>query len=167
MFTVNMTTIWLWVWLFFSLGLLLICAWKLVQNKFLLERMELLGSRTAALEKSVLELQALKDAAEHANARIDALAKHPFTDEKCRNEMKALSDFCSGTMDALNRISKEELAAQEKDRQDSRERWLAITERLDAQGARIQELEAKVKIGFPTVPEEKSSQPVDSGCGIG
>ena len=81
--------------------------------------------------------------------------------------MKALSDFCSGTMDALNRIAKEELASQEKDRQDNIERWHALAERLDAQGARIQELEAKVKIGFPTVPEEKSAKPVDKDGEIG
>lgn len=163
MFTVNMTTIWLWIWLFFSLGLLLICAWRLVTNKFIYDRVN-------ALEKQASDIPVLKDWMHRLEAKLDEIASRPFIDEKCRNDMKALSDFCSGTMDALNRAAKEakeEFEVQEKERKGIIERWLAISERLDAQGARIQELEAKVKIGFPTVPEEKSPEPVDKGGEIG
>lgn len=163
MFIVNMTTIWLWIWLFFSLGLLLICAWRLMQDKTAISRIE-------KLEKGLAEASELKIRIERNEAGIDAALRRPIMDEKCRNDMKALSDFCSGTMDALNRAAKEakeEFEAQEKERKGIIERWLALSERLDAQGARIQELEAKVKIGFPTVPEEKSSESVDKGDEIG
>ena len=163
MFIVNMTTIWLWIWLFFSLGLLLICAWRLMQDKTAISRIE-------KLEKGLAEASELKIRIERNEAGIDAALRRPIMDEKCRNDMKALSDFCSGTMDALNRAAKEakeEFEAQEKERKGIIERWLALSERLDAQGARIQELEAKVKIGFPTVPEEKSPEPVDKGGEIG
>lgn len=163
MFIVNMTTIWLWIWLFFSLGLLLICAWRLMQDKTAISRIE-------KLEKGLAEASELKIRIERNEAGIDAALRRPIMDEKCRNDMKALSDFCSGTMDALNRAAKEvkeEFEAQEKERKGIIERWLALSERLDAQGARIQELEAKVKMGFPTVPEEKSPEPVDKGGEIG
>lgn len=160
MFTVSMTTIWLWIWLFFSLGLLLICAWRLAANKFIYDRVN-------ALEKQAANISALKDWMHRLEAKLDDAANRPFIDEKCRNDFKALRDFCNGTMDALERVSREELAKQEKDMQSNLERWQALAERLDAQGARIQELEAKVKIGFPTVPEEKSPEPVDKGGEIG
>lgn len=160
MFTVSMTTIWLWIWLFFSLGLLLICAWRLTGDKFIRDRVH-------RLENSTAKINAMNDFIAKLQARLDELSKRPFIDEKCRNDFKALRDFCSGTMDALERVSREELAKQEKDMQSNLERWQALAERLDAQGARIQELEAKVKIGFPTVPEEKSPKSVDKGGEIG
>ena len=119
------------------------------------------------LENSTAKINAMNDFIAKLQARLDELSKRPFIDEKCRNDFKALRDFCSGTMDALERVSREELAKQEKDMQSNLERWQALAERLDAQGARIQELEAKVKIGFPTVPEEKSPEPVDKGGEIG
>lgn len=44
----------------------------------------------------------------------------------------------------------------EKRCNDASEAWKAVCERLDAQGARIQELEARCRIAYPTIPAENS-----------
>lgn len=74
------------------------------------------------------------DKLEHSLLALERIAKKidglKIAAEEIKEEDGKLIQFCS----------------------DNREAWLAMGERIDALGARVQELEAKVKIGYPTVP---------------
>ena len=141
--TVNMGIVWLIILMCFSFFAVCVCLWRASENR--LAAMSVVDLKTK-LQTVDEDRKAIKERMDEVEDSLNFI----------RNEVVRLSESFNGmrsgsakdAVSALDVVKELESRCRECESQ-----WQAIAERLDAQGARVLELEHRVSVAKPVVPE--------------
>lgn len=140
---VNMAAVWLVVLMCFSFVVVCICLWRASENRIAFNVLQDLQAQSKSLDAECGNLKSRIEDAEEAF-------------QEFRKDLGRLAEAFSGmkeggaaevvsALDAMESLKRQCAACESQ--------WQAIAERLDAQGARVLELEHRVSVAKPVVPE--------------
>lgn len=140
---VNASIVWIIILMCFSFFVVCVCLWRASENRLSLAAFQDLQVKVGAME---LECGRLKKHVEKAEEDVRGFRKNLESLESALDGMK--SGGAAEVVSALDAMKKLERSCAACELQ-----WQAMAERLDAQGARVLELEHRVSVEKPTVPE--------------